>query len=33
MAAAGLKNIIAQKNTNPVMRALQVAFEMQKFAS
>ncbi|CAK92348.1 unnamed protein product (macronuclear) [Paramecium tetraurelia] len=33
MAASGLKNLISQNNINPVFRALQVAFEMQKFAS
>ncbi|CAD8105459.1 unnamed protein product [Paramecium primaurelia] len=33
MAASGLKNLISQNNINPVLRALQVAFEMQKFAS
>ncbi|CAD8119912.1 unnamed protein product [Paramecium sonneborni] len=32
MAASGLKNLISQNNINPVLRALQVAFEMQKFA-
>ncbi|CAD8079778.1 unnamed protein product [Paramecium primaurelia] len=33
MAAAGLKNIVSQNSANPVLRAIQVAFEMRKFAS
>ncbi|CAD8127987.1 unnamed protein product [Paramecium sonneborni] len=32
MAAAGLKNIVSQNSVNPVLRAIQVAFEMRKFA-
>ncbi|CAD8108584.1 unnamed protein product [Paramecium primaurelia] len=32
MAAAGLKNISTQSNVNPVLRTIQVAFEMRRFA-